>query len=408
MRQNHPLMRIISVFFAVFIVAYIGMQIWRHFYNPVETVTAVIGEVEESLLLDGTVVREEHILHAGENGALEISAAEGERVGRGDLVASIYADEKAIEVNRNVAELDARIKKLQAVASQGTALVDIETVDRAIVETMGSLLSYAEQDRVEHGSGAAESLKTRILSREYIHRDKTEIHETIKRLQGERAELAKKIEKARKQISADTAGFFSREVDGYESVLMRSQLEEMTPESYREIADTVSASPNEDNIIGKIVTDYVWSYVALVSKDEAEQFRLGRKVTLKFEDVSYPVVQGTIAQITPDADGNALVVIDCSVHIADFTLPRKLRAEVVLRTYSGLRIPREALRVNDEEQTGVYCQIDAQVKFKPVETIYETDSYYLVAYDSTNTKGLLLYDEVVVSAKGLEDRKIIK
>ncbi|MBE6915148.1 MAG: hypothetical protein E7471_00750 [Ruminococcaceae bacterium] len=408
MKQNHPLMRIVSVFFAVFIVAYIGMQIWRHFYHPVETVTAVHGEVEESLILDGTIVREEHILSAGGTGALEISAAEGERVGRGDLVASIYADDEAIQVNRNVAELDARIKKLQSVASQGTALVDIETVDQAIVETMGSLLSYAEQDRVEHGTGAAESLKTRILSREYIHRDKTDVQETIKRLQGERAELAKKIETARKRISADTAGFFSRVVDGYESVLMRSQLESMTPESYREIDETVTVTPQDDNIIGKIVTDYVWSYVAVVSKEEAEMFRVGRKVTLKFEDISYPTVPGTIMQITPDADGNALVVIDCSVHIADFTLPRKLRAEVVLRTYSGLKIPREALRVNDEEQTGVYCQIDAQVKFKPVETIYETDSYYLVAYDSANTKGLLLYDEVVVSAKGLEDRKIIK
>lgn len=408
MKQNHPLMRIISVFFAVFIVAYIGMQIWRHFYNPVETVTAVRGEVEESLLLDGTIVREEHVLQAGGTGALEISAAEGERVGRGDLVASIYADDEAIRVNRNVAELDARIKKLQSVASQGTSLVDIETVDRAIVETMGSLLSYAEQDRVEHGTGAAESLKTRILSREYIHRDKTDVQETIKRLQGERAELAKQIETARKRISADVAGFFSREVDGYESILMRSQLESMTPESYREINETVSATPQDDNVIGKIVTDYVWSYVAVVSNEDAEKFREGRRVTLKFEDISYPSVPATVKQITTDTDGNALVVIDCSVHIADFTLPRKLRAEVVLRTYSGLRIPREALRVNEEEQTGVYCQIDAQVKFKPVETIYETDSYYLVAYDSTNTKGLLLYDEVVVSAKGLEDRKIIK
>ncbi len=401
-------MRIVSVFFAVFIVAYIGMQIWRHFYNPVETVTAVLGEVEESLLLDGTIVREEHVLFAGDTGSLEISAAEGERVGRGDLVASIYADDDAIEVNRSVAELDARIKKLQTVASQGTALIDIETVDRAIVETMGSLLSYAEQDRVEHGTGAAESLKTRILSREYIHRDKTDVHETIKRLQGERAGLASKIERARKQIFADTAGFFSREVDGYESVLMRSQLDDMTPESYREIDDKVTAAPRDESIIGKIVTDYVWSYVASVSGEEAEMFREGRKVTLKFEDISYPSVPGIIKKITFGDDGTALVVIDCSVHIADFTLPRKLRAEVVLRTYSGLRVPREALRVNEEEQTGVYCQIDAQVKFKPVETVYETDSYYLVAYDSTNTKGLLLYDEVVISAKGLEDRKIIK
>lgn len=408
MKQDHLLIRIISVFFAVFIIAYIGVQIWRHFYHPIETVTAVYGEVEESILLEGTVVREEHILHAGDTGSLQISAAEGERVGRGDLVASIYADDEAIRVNQSIQELDERIEKLQMIAAQGTALVDIETVDKAIVETMGSLLTYVEQDRVEHGAGAAESLKSRILSREYIHRDKTELIETIARLKSERAQLEKKMGSARKRIFADTAGFFSREVDGYETVFSRTQLADMTPENYKDLCETISVAPQDDNIIGKIITDYVWSYVTFVPKEEVERFRLGRSVTMKFEDVSYPTVAGMIAQITPDEEGNALVVIDCSVHIADFTLPRKLRAEVVLRKYSGLRIPREALRINEEDQTGVYCRIDAQVKFKPVKTIYETNEYYLVSYDSSDTKGLLLYDEVVVSAKGLEDRKIIK
>lgn len=408
MKHDHPVTRIISVLFAVFVLAYIGVQIWRHFYQPVETVTAVFGEVEETILLDGTVVREERILHAGETGALEVSAAEGERVGRGDLVASIYGNQEAIEVNRKVAELDERIAKLRSVASQGTALVDINTVDDAIVETMNSLLTYVENDQVENASGAVESLKSRILSREYIHRDKSELQATIAKLIEERAGYAKQIATARKRVTADAAGFFSREVDGYESVFVRSQLSQMTPASYQELNEKVSVAPKDDNIIGKVVTDYVWSYVAIVSAEEAERFKVGRNVTVKFEDSVYPSVPAEITQITPDETGAALVVMDCSVHISDFTLPRKLRAEVVLHTYSGLRIPREALRVSEDDQTGVYCQIDAQVKFKPVETIYETDTYYLVAYDSTNTKGLLLYDEVVVSAKGMEDRMIIK
>ncbi len=407
MKHEHPVTRIISALFAIFIVIYIGVQVWRYFYHPIKTVTAVYGEVEDTILLDGTVVREEGLLYAGDTGAMEIVVEEGERVGNGDMVAGIYASEDAIELHRTIDELDVRIAKLQTVASQGNTLIDIETVDRAIVETMGSLLSCVENDQVENGAGAAESLKTRILSREYIKRDKTELLETISSLKAERAELAKQDQKVRKRILANTAGFFSREIDGRESVFVRSQLDTLTPNTYLDLVQSVAIKPKDDNLIGKIVTDNVWSYVTVVSSEAAARFEEGKTVKLKFEDASYPTVPARISKVTVGEDGQALVVMDCSVHIASFTVPRNLRAEVVLKTYSGLRIPREALRV-DGEQTGVYCQIDAQVKFKAVETIYETESYYLVAYDSTDTKGLLLYDEVVVSAKGLEDRKMIK
>ena len=71
-------------------------------------------------------------------------------------------------------------------------------------------------------------------------------------------------------------------------------------------------------------------------------------------------------------------------------------------------MPREALRVDENGDRGVYCLIESQVKFKKVEPIFEKDSYYIVYYDSADTKSLLLYDEIVINAKDLENRKVVK
>ena len=103
-----------------------------------------------------------------------------------------------------------------------------------------------------------------------------------------------------------------------------------------------------------------------------------------------------------------LVVFECNTHIGSFTKVRKTSARAVVKTYSGLKVPREALRVSEEGINGVYCLIDSQVKFKPVDIIFEKDSYYVSAYDTADTKSLLLYDEIVVSAKNLENKKIVK
>ena len=101
-------------------------------------------------------------------------------------------------------------------------------------------------------------------------------------------------------------------------------------------------------------------------------------------------------------------MFECNTHIGNFTKARKIVAQAVIRTYSGLRVPREALRVDDNGQNGVYCLVDSQVKFKPIEIIFEKDIYYVTKYNAADTKSLLLYDQIVVSAKNLENKKIVK
>jgi len=131
-------------------------------------------------------------------------------------------------------------------------------------------------------------------------------------------------------------------------------------------------------------------------------------MTLKFQDKALPDVEGELVRITDKENGKVLVVFECNTHIGDFTKVRNTTALAVVKTYVGLKVPREALRVDEEGNNGVYCLIDSQVKFKKIQIIFEKDSYYIAAYDSSDTKSLLLYDEIVVSAKNLENKKIIK
>ena len=129
---------------------------------------------------------------------------------------------------------------------------------------------------------------------------------------------------------------------------------------------------------------------------------------LKFQDKTLPDVSAKVVRISEPEGENVLVLFECNTHISDFTKVRKVTASAVIKTYSGLKVPREALRVDDEGQNGVYCLVESQVKFKPVEILFEKDSYYIAEYDSNDTKSLLLYDEIVISAKNLEHKKVIK
>lgn len=61
----------------------------------------------------------------------------------------------------------------------------------------------------------------------------------------------------------------------------------------------------------------------------------------------------------------------------------------------------------NERQTFVYVVTAAQLEKKPIEIIYQTDSYCLVA-QSTDSNALRAGNDIVVSGKGLSDGQVIK
>ena len=102
--------------------------------------------------------------------------------------------------------------------------------------------------------------------------------------------------------------------------------------------------------------------------------------------------------------------------MAYVTLLREQNAELVLARYEGLRIPKNALRVDEEGGSGVYCRVGLSAYRKPVEVVWQGEDYCLVKpveVETTIESQRLLYtlragDEVIVSANDLYDGKVIE
>ena len=79
-----------------------------------------------------------------------------------------------------------------------------------------------------------------------------------------------------------------------------------------------------------------------------------------------------------------------------------------MATYEGLKVPKEAVRVDEEGNLGVYVITGMYSEFKKIDVLYETEDYYIVDTDPTTTKSLLVYDFIIVNGKGLANGKVIK
>lgn len=111
-----------------------------------------------------------------------------------------------------------------------------------------------------------------------------------------------------------------------------------------------------------------------------------------------------------------IVVLRGGSHLAYVTLLRAQNVELILARYEGLRIPKNALRVDADGSSGVYCLVGLRAYRKPVEVLWQGEDYCLVrpvGIETSSESLLQLYtlragDEVIVSANDSYDGKVVE
>jgi len=116
----------------------------------------------------------------------------------------------------------------------------------------------------------------------------------------------------------------------------------------------------------------------------------------------------TVQSISDEEKDRAVVVFRGNTYLPQLTLLRRQSADIVRSTLTGIRIPKEAVKVNGEGQTGVYCVVGMVARFKPVTVIWSGDDFALAqANTDSDVTRLRAGDRVIIAAAGLEDGKVI-
>ena len=221
-------------------------------------------------------------------------------------------------------------------------------------------------------------------------------------LQAELATLESQAACDTSDIRAGTAGTFSAAVDGYEYVLTPDRLMEMT------VAQFQSVEPDETdaNAIGRLITSATWYYACVVPANELSGVEEGDKATLTFARDYYQPVSMRVARLSGNEAGSRLLILSSDQALQNVTLLRQQSAEIVFASYSGLRVPKSAVRV-ENGQTGVYILEGTLAKWKPITILHDTGESYVAALDTSSTDNLWPGDELIINAKNLYDGKVV-
>ena len=176
-----------------------------------------------------------------------------------------------------------------------------------------------------------------------------------------------------------------------------------------------------DANVGKLIYGNTWYYAANITDQQAEQLSGRSTVTLRFAKGLTMDLKMTVVSISRSENGHRTLLLSSDKYIAQTTLLRQQTAELIFNSWSGLRIPKQALRMEKSTYTdketgqevqnnrlGVYALLGGRAEFKTVEVVTEGDDYYVVRSTTDESDALRAGDEVIVRATELYDGQLLE
>lgn len=396
-------LRIPIIAFGLIIIYSVVSFVVNH-YNPVKTIPAAQVSMDDSFSTTGYFIRQEKVIDIAEGDTVEYNYSDGDKVSEGTALVTEYANEDALTSSRELKNIEENIAQLETLRNVTSTTTNSSQINQKIIDQMNAICEEVESGSLSRITSLASELRQLALKSGSLSNDREDIDVEIASLKTQAADLEERLSGSTTDITSPCSGYFCESVDGYEDIFTPDVVDDLTLSRLNELSDE---KPAKTSGKGKVVSSYVWYFAAKVSDTDAKHLTQGNTVKIRFSQASRDV-QATVSSIRDDADTDDTLVIFRSQDMnEDLISMRKQVATVVVASYSGLKVPKSAVRMEDDKM-GVYVLSNSVASYKNIEPLFEGDSYYIVEQNVTGNDSLVINDDIIVEAKDVNDKKVMK
>ncbi|HNZ99959.1 HlyD family efflux transporter periplasmic adaptor subunit [Ruminococcus sp.] len=380
------------------------------------TVSALTASAVSSKEYKGVFIRDEEILLYSGNGVLSYNVSDGGKVGSDTIIAEAYPDDEQLSIKREKAKLENELNILKKIQNPGTLeSAQPASLSESIDTSYRSLIYYRDTGDYDELEKVKDDLLVQLSTYQIITNEVQDFNQKISDIEAEITKLDARSVVSKEQIQAPRSAYFASYCDGYEDKLTTAGLDKITASEIDSIEDKKSTAPN---VVGKLIDGYGW-YLALVADNSRKEYAIGENVRLRFDSSaeSYPA---QITDIRDESSTRSVIIIFCDKFNCELVQHRAERVELIKGEFTGLKVPREAIRFKDitetvtddqgNEQTknstwkGVYIREGEQILFKKIDVIYE-GSDYVLSKITDDTEFLALYDDIIIEEVDKDDEQ---
>ena len=389
--------KILYTLFGLFVLLYVGSVVFNYFYTPFEVETVRQVTVDDTINTKAIAVRNEKVITSDKQGVAVYSVENGGKLAKGADVINYYSDAEAASLSRQIGDLQQKIDRLRDINTQsGNYAADIDIVSANVTTQLLKLNKYTDSGDLSNASAYSDELFY-AMCRSGVETGRLDkLDDRINELEKELKALKKQSSDSVQKIKSEYAGYFVNTVDGYENAVDISKVEKMTTAEF----DKLKAGDVPQNAVGKVVCDTNWRFIAKLNINDSRQIKEGSTVEIVLPLSSGERLDAEVLALNIGENDDVLCVMSLSTMNPQLLSMREQDIQIVVDTYTGLRVNKNAVRVKDGKK-GVYVTLGNIKRFRETDIIYSAEDYVIV--DSDNKDGQLkIYDDVIIKGKGID------
>ena len=395
------ILSVFCVFFAIMVV----YQIYVRLYKAAATEFAVEISCEETENTVGYFLRDEQVVYSGNSKYFDIIIANGGKVSKNGIIANVYSTENAAKIQSQIRELQTKIDEYKSVASAGNGANDSSSY---IGNVKKDAIDISDNVAIQNPSMAFESATNYLVSiikHKISNGEITDYSSTVNSLEKQMNELKSQGSTVTKHLTSPVSGYFTYKADGLETSLSMGMTNDFNSSVYENIKSICENSSVVSNSIGKVVKGSDWRLCFKSSADKFEKTPVGSTLYIRRPSLTDSKIKCTVIEIKEEGN-DVYVVLQSNVVTGDILSQRVCEIEVIIDSYNGLRVDKNAIRKIDGVE-GVFVKSNGILRYRKVDILYIGSTYAVIKYDLVDKSRVQAYDEVVVKGSDLYDGKVI-
>lgn len=405
------ILRILTIFLVVIVLISIVFQIYLKFTNNYETYIISISKIERKCDASGIIFKDEVVLDFGNETIIKNLHKDGTKVGINSKIAQIYKTKEDALKYEQILILEEELEDLEK--SRDDKLMknlDFVGLDRQIGTSYDRLLEDINERKISNINEDKRKLISYLNTKDVIVNKKTDFEKSISQISNEIENIQKTMNMPKKVVSK-YSGYFVGSTDGFEESCSIDSVDNLNLEEFREFSKKISNKKQTDQKKVKIITSPKILFKAIVPTKKIVNKNINRKFKIKFKETGQEVegyLQDIILKYDQEYGIAIFEIYDMTEKLASL---RKSDAEIVFEELYGYKIPKEAVKVNEKNETGVYVLDLAKMKFKNINIVFEDENFVICSKDpkdvSLTPKYIKNFDRVILKGKNLYDNKRI-
>lgn len=398
--MNSITVKVLGVALSVFILIMVGSQIAFKINDSHDTEEAVLYTVNENITFKGMFIRDEKVIKYNNStgGVVNYLYDDGSKISEESDIAKVYSNEDQIYYRNRLTRLKKVLSDLRRAQSPGTTnYVQAETLRSKIEGYYMNVTNLIHKKDYSSLASESDDLLYTMNIYNIVTGNEVNFKSAIKQIKAEINEIKSKIEDPIDSIKASGSGYFVKSVDGYESSVSYDNVENMSTDELKKIFDKDPVVT--ENAVGKLMKSYEWKFMGIIKN--TNKFLINDGLSIRFNS-SNKIYDVTVDSIKPiDGTDTSIVILSCN-ELDEAVLENRFdNAELIFDEYSGVKVPREAIRFQGE-QKGAYVMLGQQITFKKIDVIYEGDEYVL-SKNTSDDSYLLLYDQILLEGVSADE-----